>query len=216
VPIYTVTFQPDGQKVEVPEGTLISDAAEKADIELNIPCGGQGRCGRCAVVVEKGDAQRRSTARLSPEALEEGYALACQTVIESDVIITVPPQEKIERRLPTAQRVAKITVPFAYDWSQDQALHKYFVTIEPPSLDDNTDDVARLKRALHRQHGLEVEDLRLELPILRKVAGVLREAEWQVTVVLEMFERRGGRHGFRLQRPDSSGRRCNLTYHLCH
>jgi uncharacterized 2Fe-2S/4Fe-4S cluster protein (DUF4445 family) len=184
--IHTVTFEPDGKRVEVPEGTLITEAASEAGIELNIPCGGQGRCGRCAVVVEEGNIYRRSTARLSPEALEEGYALACQTIIESDVIITVPPQEKIERRLPTAQRVAKITVPFDYDWSRDQRLHKYFVTIEPPSLDDNTDDVARLKRALHQQHGIEVQNLRLDLPVLRRVAKVVREAEWQVTAALEM------------------------------
>jgi uncharacterized 2Fe-2S/4Fe-4S cluster protein (DUF4445 family) len=186
LPIYTVTFQPGDKRVEVPEGTLISEAAEEADIELNIPCGGQGRCGRCAVVVEEGAVRRRSTARLSSEALEEGYALACQTVIESDVVITVPPQEKIERRLPTAQRVAKITVPADYDWKRDQTVHKYFLTIEPPSLEDNTDDVARLKRALNREHGLEVQDLRIDLPVLRRVAGVLRQADWKVTAVLEM------------------------------
>ncbi len=185
-PIYTVTFGPDGQKVQVPEGTLITEAAEEAGIELNIPCGGQGRCGRCAVVVEQGDVHRRSTARLSPEALKEGYALACQTVVQSDVVITVPPQEKIERRLPTAQRVPKITLPFPYDWSRDQTVHKYFVIIEPPSLDDNTDDVARLKRALQREHGVQVEGLRIDLPVLRKLAGTLRHSQWQVTTVLEM------------------------------
>jgi len=157
-----------------------------AEVELNIPCGGQGRCGRCAVVVDQGDVQRRSTARLSREALEEGYALACQTVVKSDVVITVPPQEKIERRLPTAQRVAKITVPFGYDWSRDQTTQKYFVAIEPPGLDDNTDDVARLQRALQARHGIEVQGMRIDLPVLRRVAGALRESHWQVTAVLEM------------------------------
>ncbi len=181
-----MTFEPGGETIEVPDGTLISQAAEEAGIELNLPCGGQGRCGRCAVVVEQGQVLRRSTSRLSPEALEEGYALACQTVIESDVIVTVPPQEKIERRLPTAQRVAKITVPFAYDWSRDQPIQKYFVAIKPPSLDDNTDDVARLKRDLQGQHGIDVQHLIMDLPVLRKVAGVLRDSEWRVTAVLEM------------------------------
>jgi len=157
-----------------------------AEVELNIPCGGQGRCGRCAVVVDQGDVQRRSTARLSREALEEGYALACQTVVKSDVVITVPPQEKIERRLPTAQRVAKVTVPFGYDWSRDQTTQKYFVAIEPPGLDDNTDDVARLQRALQARHGIEVQGMRIDLPVLRRVAGALRESHWQVTAVLEM------------------------------
>lgn len=181
----TVTFKPHGRKAEVPQGTVISEAAGQIGVELNMPCGGQGRCGRCAVIVEDGDVQRRSVARLSPEALDEGYALACQTVIESDLVVTVPPQDKIERRLPTAQRVGKIELPFPYDAARDQTIQKYFVTIEPPSLDDNTDDLARLRRALQAQHGIDVQGLQVGVPVLRKVAGVLREAEWQVTVVLE-------------------------------
>ncbi len=138
------------------------------------------------MVVEEGEVHRRSTSRLSSEALDEGYALACQTAIESDVVVTVPLQEKIERRLPTAQRLAKIAVPLGYDWTRDQTLHKYFLSIEPPSLDDNTDDVARLKRTLHQQHGIDAQNMTLDLPVLREVARGLRQADWQVTAVVEM------------------------------
>ncbi len=80
-------------------------------MEISQPCGGQGRCGRCAVKIENGDVRRRSTLRLSAEDIEMGYALACQTVIEGDVSITVPPQEKIERRLTTDRTVAEVTIP---------------------------------------------------------------------------------------------------------
>ncbi len=180
-----VTFKPHGRKAEVPQGTVISEAAGQVGIELNMPCGGQGRCGRCAVIVEDGEVQRRSVARLSPEAVDEGYALACQTVVESDLVVTVPPQDKIERRLPTAQRVARVELPFPYDLTRDQTIQKYFVAIEPPSLDDNTDDLARLRRAVQAQHEVDVQELQVRLPVLRKVASVLRQAEWRVTVVLE-------------------------------
>ncbi len=181
----TVTFQPHGTEVEVPRGTLISDAATKAGLELNMPCGGQGRCGRCAVIVEEGECDRRSTTRLSPEAIEEGYALACQTAIESDLIITIPPQEKIERRLPASQRLAKIEAPPDYDASRDQTIQKYFLDIDPPSLDDNTDDLARLKRSLQAQHDIDAGSMEVSLLLLRRMASVLREAGWQVTAVLE-------------------------------
>jgi uncharacterized 2Fe-2S/4Fe-4S cluster protein (DUF4445 family) len=180
-----VSFKPQNQEVEVPEGTLISDAASEAGIDLNMPCGGQGRCGRCAVIVEEGAFERRSSARLSPEAMEEGYVLACQTVVQSDVVITIPPQEKIERRLPTAQRIAKVEVPPDYDPSRDQPMRKYFVDIDPPSLDDNTDDLARLKRALQAQHGIDVGDLEVGVQLLREVASALRRGEWQATAVVE-------------------------------
>jgi len=181
----TVTFKSHDREVEVPGGTVISDAARMVGIEVSMPCGGQGRCGRCAVVVEQGEVQRRSVARLSPEAISEGYALACQTTVQGDLVVTIPPQEKIERRLPASQRVAEVAVPLAYDPSTDQTLRKYFVQIEPPSLSDNTDDLARVRRALQAQHGAEVPRLKVELPVLRKLANVLREGQWKVTLVLE-------------------------------
>ena len=176
-------------------GALITDAARQAGIEINIPCGGQGRCGRCAVIVEGGEVRRRSSLRLSATDLAEGYALACQTVIEGDAVILVPPQEKIERRLVTDKTAARIAVPFAYRPWWDQPIQKVFLTIEPPSLADNTDDFARFQRALTRQHkypplppagGGGRGGVTASLPVLRKLAGILRQADWQVTAVLEM------------------------------
>jgi uncharacterized 2Fe-2S/4Fe-4S cluster protein (DUF4445 family) len=182
---YRVSFKPQDREAEVPEGALISEAAAKVGIDLNMPCGGQGRCGRCAVIVEEGEVQRRSVARLSPEAVDEGYALACQTVVKGDLVVTIPPQEKIERRLPSAQRVAKVEVPFPYDPSKVQPIRKYFLEIEPPTLSDNTDDLSRVLRTLNAQHGTEIAQLVVDVAVLRKMAGVLREAGWRATVVLE-------------------------------
>ena len=104
---YTVHFQPGDKAVTVPGGATLTEAARLAGFDLNQPCGGQGRCGRCAVIVDdaRSAVRRRSTIRLSNEDVAAGYALACQTVVEGDAWITVPPQEAIERRL-TTQKVA--------------------------------------------------------------------------------------------------------------
>ncbi|MBC8447682.1 MAG: 2Fe-2S iron-sulfur cluster binding domain-containing protein, partial [Chloroflexi bacterium] len=69
---YYVTLKPSGNRIEVEAGTLVSDAIEEAGLELNLPCGGQGRCGRCKVVVEEGQVKRRSISRLSQTELEQG------------------------------------------------------------------------------------------------------------------------------------------------
>jgi len=183
---YKVSFKPHDQEVEVHDGTLISQAASEAGVDLNMPCGGQGRCGRCAVIVEQGEVQRRSVARLSDQALDEGYALACQTVVKGDLVVSIPAQEKIERRLPTAQRAAKVELPFAYDLAKHQSVRKFFLEIEPPSLADNTDDLARLRRDLQAQHGVDAQRMTADLATLRRLGPVLREAQWKVTAVLEM------------------------------
>jgi uncharacterized 2Fe-2S/4Fe-4S cluster protein (DUF4445 family) len=179
----TVHFKPDNARVEVPTGTLLSDAAQQAGIDLQLPCGGQGRCGRCAVIVEEGKVQRRSTQRLSDADVEAGYALACQTTIEGDLVVQVPPQEKIERRLKESKRAAKVELPFPYHL-HDQPLRKYAITLEPPTLQDQMDDWSRLRRALERRYNLE--GLRIQLAALKKLGRVLREGEWTVTVVVEL------------------------------
>ena len=50
----TVRFAPADKEIDVAEGTLILEAAQACGVNINVPCGGQGRCGRCAVIVEDG------------------------------------------------------------------------------------------------------------------------------------------------------------------
>jgi uncharacterized 2Fe-2S/4Fe-4S cluster protein (DUF4445 family) len=180
---HRVRFLPSGSEVSVPAGCLLSEAAQQAEIDLQLPCGGQGRCGRCAVVVEEGTVQRRSTQRLSAADVEAGYALACQTTVEGDLVVSIPPQEKIERRLKGSKRAAKVALPFPYD-IHDQPLRKYTITLEPPSMQDQTDDWSRLRRALERRYNLK--GLRIQLAVLKKLGRTLREGEWTVTTVVEL------------------------------
>jgi len=177
--------------VEVATGTLLSDAAQQAGVDVLMPCGGQGRCGRCAVIVEDGAVRRRSTQRLSPDDVAAGYALACQTVVEGpalstaegDIVVRIPPQEKIERRLKESKRAAKVALPFPYDL-HDQSLRKYAITLEPPTLQDQTNDWSRLQRALARRY--DQKGLQASLPVLRKLGPALREGEWTVTLVVDL------------------------------
>jgi uncharacterized 2Fe-2S/4Fe-4S cluster protein (DUF4445 family) len=170
--------------VQVPVGTLVLEAAQQAGLDLNVPCGGQGRCGRCAVVVEAGQVRRRSTLRLAAADLEQGYALACQTVIEGNARVRLLPQAKIERRLTTDRTAADNHVPLAYNAAVEQSLLGVYLELDPPSLDDQTDDWSRLLTALRRTG--RVDSATAGLPILRKLAGVLRAADWKVTVILDM------------------------------
>ncbi len=154
---YTIHFEPGNVTVDVPSGTTLGEAARKAGFDLNQPCGGQGRCGRCAVLVdsERSAVRRRSTIRLSPEDLAAGYALACQTVVEGNCYVTVPPQETIERRLTTQKAAARVQVPFDYDPDRHQSVRRYFLRLDPPDYSDQTDDWSRIQRELARQ-GAEV------------------------------------------------------------
>lgn len=174
--------------MHVPTGTLLVDAARRAGVEISQPCGGQGRCGRCAVRVTGGDVRRRSTLRLTSEDVSRGYALSCQAVVERDVAVSVPPQEKVERRLTTDLTAAEVTVPPDYRPERDQSLRRITLTLPEPNMDDQTDDWSRLQTALRQEAGLE--ELDTSLPMLQRIGSVLREGEWQVTAIVDQSPRR--------------------------
>lgn len=121
--------------------------------------------------------------RLSAADLQAGFALACQTVIEGDVEIFVPPQEEITRHLTTEKTAAKVSLPFEYDWRIHQTVTKHFLEIDPPTLADNTDDLSRLERELARC--CDTRGLTAPLPVLRNLSRTLRDADWRVTLVLD-------------------------------
>jgi uncharacterized 2Fe-2S/4Fe-4S cluster protein (DUF4445 family) len=183
---HTLTFTGENihATITVPTNTLLVDAAQHAGVDIGQPCGGQGRCGRCAVQVTQGSARRRSTLRLSPEDIAQGFALACQTVVEGDLAIYVPPQEKIERRLTTDRVVAEVTVPADYDYDQYQSIQRVHLDLAPPSLEDQTDDWSRLQTALRTQ--VKMEKVACSLHLLQTLSDTLRAGEWQVTVVVEL------------------------------
>jgi uncharacterized 2Fe-2S/4Fe-4S cluster protein (DUF4445 family) len=183
--VHSVQFDSLEKPVLVPTGSLISEAARLAGIEIGQPCGGQGRCGRCAVQVTSGTVRRRSALHLTAEDIEQGFALACQTVIEGDVSISVPQQEKIERRLATDRQVAEITPPIGYNPDLDQTMRRIVLRMPPPSLDDQTDDLSRLQTALRLQAGLTQVDV--SLFTLRQMGAILRQADWDVTAVVEIL-----------------------------
>lgn len=151
----------------------IAEAARLAGIELNQPCGGQGRCGRCAVIVDetRSAVRRRSTMRLSAADVAAGYALACQTVVEGNAWVTVPPQQAIERRLTTHKIAARVEVPFDYDPRRHQPIQRYYLRLDPPDLADQTDDWSRVARELAR---FGVENPQVSLALLREMPLILR------------------------------------------
>ncbi len=183
--MHTVTFSldPAPAPVQVPTGALLTEAARRAGVEIAQPCGGQGRCGRCAVRIAAGGVRRRSTLRLSAADVAAGMALACQSVVEGDATVVVPPQEQIERHLTTDLTAAEVVVPAGYDPARAQPLRRLALTLPPPSLDDQTADWARLQTALRGHAGLE--NVAVSLPLLARLGTVLRQGHWRVTVLVD-------------------------------
>jgi uncharacterized 2Fe-2S/4Fe-4S cluster protein (DUF4445 family) len=177
-----VHFQPEDVSVEVDPGTTLLDSAVLAGIEIPAHCGGQGSCGRCRVRLLAGRVNPQAGTRLTPSEIADGWTLACKTRVFKDVVIDVPGARKREDK-PAAQSKG-VVFDRERRWQREPGVRVFLVTLEPPSLSDNTSDLDRLRRALSMQHG--IADFDIGLPVLRVLGNAVRHGNWRVAVVGEV------------------------------
>ncbi len=169
-----VTFQPNGRSVYVLPGTKILEAAARAGLTLDTPCGGQGTCGKCRVQFTAGACPPRDTETrtFTPEQIDQGWRLACQTCICHEAVVHVP-----ESSLFASQH--QILTEAQTDQAADvlPAIHKHYVELPDPTLASDAADLERLAEHLH-------SPLRTDLSLLRELPGLLREGGFKGTAVL--------------------------------
>jgi len=87
-----VNFLPENQHVHVLPGTTVLEAAGRANIIIDTPCGRRGTCGQCKVVIAENapDPNEAERAALSADELARGVRLACQAEITRDLTVEVP------------------------------------------------------------------------------------------------------------------------------
>ncbi len=190
-----VTFKPYDITIEVPDGENLLRAALLAGVHINASCGGEGVCGKCRVLLESGELTSTRSGLLSDEEWDLGFRQACQSLIETDVVIRIPPESLLDRRTLTRRRGGIGLRPSPIDLDAlkaeglyDPAFQKKFVELPPASLADNVCDLGRLEQGLARQHGQE--NLASDFFMLRHLAGVLREDNFRVTATLDFAQRR--------------------------
>jgi len=98
--IVKILFDPMNKEIEVERGTILLDAIRKADMRIESICGGKGECGKCKVILNKGEVSSLSTSHkkhFSPQQISKGYRLACQIRVLSDSEFTIPVESRIDR-----------------------------------------------------------------------------------------------------------------------
>ncbi len=157
--------------VRVPPGVTVFDSASWNGIAIDSTCGGHGTCHKCKVRVE-GDTvpiTRHDARTFSPDQIAQGWRLACLVQATRDLKVEVPP-------LTTRPKAA--TVGVGRQVILRPALQKRYVELDEPTLSDQRTDLVRLTDA--------ITDLELtaDLHVLRRLATVLREADFKVTAVV--------------------------------
>lgn len=79
-----VTFQESGKSIQVPDGTMLHEAAASANLNIPKACG-MGICGTCRVRVVSGETDMQHNGGITDEEVDEGYVLSCCTSVKGNV-----------------------------------------------------------------------------------------------------------------------------------
>ena len=127
-----IFFDPMSKEIAVKRGALLLDAIREAGIRIESICGGKGDCGKCRVILNKGEVSRLSTKSekfLSPQEISEGHRLACQIRVLGDSEFTIPVESLVvspKILISTEMMIDRL----------DPASKKYLVTLLPTRGDE--------------------------------------------------------------------------------
>ncbi len=173
----TVTFIPGYRKIEIEQGSTILDAAQRAGLNINVVCGGLGKCGKCIVYVQSGKTnfdQQKFGQFFTADERTRGACLACKTTVESDLQVFIPESTLIQEQkiLIDGQETAIEFHP---------SVRKYYVELQPPTISDPSPDLSRLLWGIQKTGGPAAEKMYAPLEILRKIPAILRHSDWKAT-----------------------------------
>ena len=196
----TVTFLPSYRKIDVPRGSTILDAAQRAGLNINVVCGGQGKCGKCVVYIQSGKTefdQQKHSRFFTAEELAKGACLACATSVQGDLSVIIPDSTLIqEQKILIEGQESEIEF--------HPSVRKYYVELEPPSLADPSPDLSRLLWGIQKSGGPVAEKMYAPLEMLREIPAMLRHSDWKVTGTIALVP--GGYRLIDLQENNTSNR----------
>jgi len=173
---FEVLFQPDGLRVKVDNGTILTEAMKSAGLSIQLLCGGAGKCGKCVVEIhpdapEPTDSDRQ---HLSENDLKHGKRLACQTQVDRKMSVLLSPDIRVLD--------GKILVDgLDRNFDLKPSIIKTYVELPEPSLKDQAADLYRVKRALGFPGGSCPE---FDISLVRELSDILRDSDFKVTVVI--------------------------------
>jgi uncharacterized 2Fe-2S/4Fe-4S cluster protein (DUF4445 family) len=184
-------------------------------VYVNSICGGRRSCGKCRLVVVRGEVTAsQEEGLLTEEERRRGYVLACATRVMGDATVMVPEEsrlgeaqvliERADRPLTDREltRVREHLFPFA------PLVVKQCVELDPPTVENHAADWERLCHGLRRALAAEVP-IETSYPVLQVLPRVLRQSGFQVTATVAQGS--GVLKVLRVEPGDSSSRQYGLA-----
>ena len=170
-----IYFEPIGHLVSGIKGETIYTASLRAGISLGSICGGKSSCGHCKVRILSGKCSpitKNEKMHITEEEIRDGYRLACNTRILSDLIIGIPQITLAEPRLQLIGIEPKIKV--------DPVISVYNLNLSAPSLENPLPDWENIINNLDVHYNLR--NLKLDIHLLRDLPLIVQNLKREISV----------------------------------
>jgi uncharacterized 2Fe-2S/4Fe-4S cluster protein (DUF4445 family) len=185
-------------------GETLLDAARRANVAIDAPCGGNGTCGKCRIRLVSGETGAAEDDRgqigggpsrfISAEEYADGFRTACSVRALSDLRVYVSRgalayQKNIkvsDMGLVREQRIfAGLREEMAaLGLGNDPGLETLTLRLPPPEIGDAMADRERLVRGISAALDVPRDEIDIPLDVLRKLPQNLREANFSVECVV--------------------------------
>lgn len=189
-----IVFQPSGTVTEIEEGSNLLHAAQQAGVDITAYCAGTKICGKCKVKIIEGvfegykikSYQKHLNSLLAEEKeflsineIGEKYRLACMTKVYGDIVVEIP-EESREKESVILSEGKKV------DFKCNPAVKSYYLELDKAVLEDNRDDLTRIKdKLVELNPNLNKEkELDIDFEVLRELPKVLRNSDWKITAIV--------------------------------
>jgi uncharacterized 2Fe-2S/4Fe-4S cluster protein (DUF4445 family) len=186
---FKVTFYPDNKTVEIPKDSSILEAANSCGIYINSSCGGDGVCGKCKIILKEGQVFTQISPALSIDEKNRNIYLACITSIQSDLIVEIPPESRLDLNSALKDIFSKSEEIESKEqaaeeerFKTDPITTKLYLELPQPTLADTASDLERIMQWIRKKEDLPI--MQTGLSNIRQLGELLRESEWKVTVTL--------------------------------
>ncbi|GAB4279059.1 MAG: ASKHA domain-containing protein [Deferrisomatales bacterium] len=107
----TITVLPWDKRVEARPGETLLAALQRAGVDIESPCNGQGICGRCGVWVSDPHRVPETPHRtIGADQAAQGLRLACRVTAEGDLEVVLPEGAALNARILEGEKISGVVL----------------------------------------------------------------------------------------------------------
>ncbi len=191
-----IDFEPISRRVNFSSDLSLFEILSELDVSIRSICGGLGTCGKCKLLVQKGNefltALSNSEKKiLNIDELTDGWRLACQTKLDKNYIKHLEslqsPQFRVFLPSDTLLEDFKILMTGISKGTKIQpSIQKVYTEVKIPSLEEPDADFERILAAIKSKlpHLKKSDSINIDFDVLKDIPNILRENEHKITLIL--------------------------------